>query len=248
MIEPFFEKHLGPCSYDLTIGNEYISLRDPRTVNKLNNDEILKVGPRETVLILTAEYIALPRNIIGFVVPKARWLFEGTSINATRIEPSWYGKLLISFTNNSNSEIRLQKEREFCTCMFAKLDKDVEKILTEERVYFLGRESIGHIRFDHLVPIPERAIHTILLNDMDKVVRDYGPPWDVVRGAIHRIKDKAQEYLAGDLGPELVKQASSVAMNKAYNQQNKIMIAFISVFGVILAAILLLLYNIVFNK
>ena len=119
IIYPFNIRNLGPCCYGLTVGEEYISLRDPFNSKPLRKaGEHINVGPSETVLILTSEYICLPRNVLAMVVPRAAWIFEGASLSATRVDPTWYGKLLVGFTNLAKNPIVLDFGEEFCTCYF----------------------------------------------------------------------------------------------------------------------------------
>jgi len=247
LIEPYYNECLGTCSYDLTVGDEYVSLRDPKNIRNIKAGEKFEISPKETVLILTREYIGLPKSIVGFVVPRARWLFEGTSLNATRVDPTWYGKLLISFTNHGNSNIELIWGEKFCTCMFTKLDRDVDNELSKGKIDFLGRENIGRILFNHVVPFVEKTTNQVILSDIDSVVKEYGPPYDVVRGALFRIKDEAETYMSGDLGPDIVKEASQIAMADAYSKLFKICIALLGILGTSFVALLVFIYKQVFN-
>ena len=89
LIDPFEpEEKLGLASYDLSVGGEYVSLRDPHNIKKIKEGEAISIDPSETVLILTDEYVALPKNVMAMIVPRARWIFEGSFLNATRIDPT----------------------------------------------------------------------------------------------------------------------------------------------------------------
>src|SRR5689334_23031209 len=52
---------LTPIGYDLTIGDRYLSFRRKRKI-LLGPNESLTIAPGETVLILTEEYLGLPKN------------------------------------------------------------------------------------------------------------------------------------------------------------------------------------------
>ena len=41
VIDPFDSYVLSPCCYDFSVGEEYISLREPRKTNPLKNGEFL---------------------------------------------------------------------------------------------------------------------------------------------------------------------------------------------------------------
>jgi hypothetical protein len=53
VILPFDTDALGPCCYDLSVGNEYVSLRDPHNTKYLRKGEHFQISPGETVLILS---------------------------------------------------------------------------------------------------------------------------------------------------------------------------------------------------
>ena len=146
LIDPFDEHQLGPCCYGLRVGDEYVSLRDPFNAKKIEKGQHININPSETVLILTQEYVCLPRNAVGMIVPRATWIFEGISLSATRIDPTWYGKLLIGITNMAKNPVALDYGEEFCTTYFMEIN-DVSKVLTQETHRSLGRESIGNSKF-----------------------------------------------------------------------------------------------------
>lgn len=141
LIDPFEpEEKLSLASYDLSIGEEYVSLREPNIIKKLKEGEAITVEPSETVLILTYEYLALPKNVMGMIVPRARWIFEGSFLNATRVDPTWYGKLLVGFTNVTKWTMSLGFKKPFCTCYFMKCDP-VEKHLNKKVVRSLVEQQ-----------------------------------------------------------------------------------------------------------
>ncbi|GAI20617.1 unnamed protein product, partial [marine sediment metagenome] len=45
VIEPFETSNLGVCTYDLSVGEEYVSLRDPDHPKPLKEGEHFKIGP-----------------------------------------------------------------------------------------------------------------------------------------------------------------------------------------------------------
>jgi len=220
IIDPFNPYALGPCCYSLSVGDEYVSLRDPENPKPLKEGEHISIGPSETVLILTHEYICLPRNILAMVVPRATWIFEGSSLSATRIDPTWYGKLLIGFTNLAKNPVALDYGEEFCTCYFMEAT-EIEKVLTRETQPSLGRERIGRIKFVHAkqqkLVLPER----VTKEDIEKVVDLYGWPWDVVRGMFVLTLKEITEYIEKEVAPSIVEDATSEAVKRAFENQQK---------------------------
>jgi deoxycytidine triphosphate deaminase len=247
VIDPFETSQLGVCTYDLTVGEEYLSLRDPDNPKPLKEGEKFKIGPSETVLILTEEYTCLPQNMMAMSVPRARWIFEGTCIHSSRVEPTWYGKLLIGFTNLAKNPVFLTRGETFCTCYFIEASK-AEAILTKDKVPFLGRAKIGRVDFTHVREQRLRPADKVDLSDIDKVVDLYGWPWDVVRGMLHLTRKEIGEWIEKEVTSDIVGEATAAAVKTAfdelsaqYREANKwnrnLVIAIMSVLGVIGAAI-----------
>jgi len=237
LIDPFKTTFLGNCTYDLSVGEEYRSLRDPRNSKPLKEREKICIGPGESVLILTEEYISLPKNVVGIIVPRARWIFEGTSICATRIDPTWYGKLVIGFTNHAKNPVELYRQEAFCTAYFMET-RDVEVALSKERVLFLGRTSIGKIDFSHALEQKLLATEKVDREDIEKVVDLYGWPWDVVRGMFVLTLKEVIDYVEKEVAPTIVQDATAAAIEKAYENQQKwfkiLVTGLLSIFGALL--------------
>jgi len=236
VIDPFETSQLGVCTYDLTVGEEYLSLRDPEHPKELKGGEHFKIGPSETVLILTEEYTCLPKNIMGMIVPRARWIFEGTCIHSSRVEPTWYGRLLIGLTNQAKNPVSLERGERFCTCYFMEAS-ETKAVLTKDRVPFLGRTKIGRIDFAHVREQRLRAADRVELADIDKVVDLYGWPWDVARGMFFLNKRLLEDYVDNDKLPELSEKLGSkisVEVSKAVGKMtNRMFYTLVGLFTVI---------------
>jgi deoxycytidine triphosphate deaminase len=230
VIEPYQQRNLGVCSYDLSVGGEFISLRNPRVVQPLAPRGKLNVAAGETVLIMTKEYICLPKNVIGITVPRARRLFEGTSIAACRIEPTWYGCLIIAFTNFTKSNTWLLEGEPFCTCFFMETN-EVNRTLKEMGVTDLGRRDLRDLTFEHLLPETMLTPEQVTLANLDQVVEEYGKPWDIIRGAFARTKDEIQNYIDEDTAPNITREATNNAVRHAYSGQQKLLWTLIGILG-----------------
>lgn len=220
IIDPFETSNLGVCSYDLSVGEEYRSLRDPRTPKQLEEGEHIRIGPGESVLVLTEEYVCLPRNLLAIIVPRARWIFEGTSICASRVDPTWYGKLLIGFTNLAKNPVELHRREAFCTCYFMETS-ETETVLTKDKVHFLGRTKIGRIDFSHATEQKLLSAEKVTQDDIEKIVDLYGWPWDVVRGMFVLTLKEITEYVEKEVAPAIVEDATSAAIERAFENQQK---------------------------
>jgi len=217
LIDPFKILAVGTCSYDLSVGEEYVSLRDPYSTKQLKEGEHISIGPGETVLILTEEYICLPKSVASIVIPRATWIFEGTSICASRVEPTWYGKLLIGFSNLAKNPVALERGEEFCTCYFMETS-EVEAQLTPDKVRFLGRTKIGTIKFTHARQQKPILPDKVTQDDMETVVDLYGWPWDVIRGMFVLNRKVLGDWIEKEVSSDIVDEATSAAIKTAFDK------------------------------
>lgn len=222
VIDPFNRQNLAGCTYGLCVGPEYISLRNPEEKVLLEKGEYIEVGPGETVLVLTQEYPCLPLNVMAIVVPRARRIFEGSSICATRVDPSWCGKLIVGFTNLNKFPTRLWRGEEFCSCYFIQSGQ-VVKTCKELRVPGLGRTEIGKIVMENIVR--QRRLLSpadVTRRHVDEMVEDHGPPYDIIRGAIELSTKEIKDFVSAEIAPDIAARAASEAMNKAYGSLIKL--------------------------
>ena len=107
-IRPYNPKHLGACSYDLHLGNLAVY---PESGEERKLVPSLYLLPNEFVLIQTEEYLNLPADLIGHVVPRSSAARLGLLVNfgSELIHPSSSGKLVLEIKNLSSKEILLQK-------------------------------------------------------------------------------------------------------------------------------------------
>lgn len=217
VIHPFDSYTLGACCYGLSVGEEYVSLRNPDDTKPITKGGHIRIGPGETVLILSKEYICLPKDILAMIVPRATWIFEGASLSATRIDPTWYGRLLIGFTNLAKNPVALDYGEEFCTCYFMEAT-ETEKVLTRDTTNSLGREKIGSIKLTHAkqqIPLsPDR----VTKDDIEEVVDLYGWPWDVVRGMFDLTKKDIGNWIEKEVTSDIVSLATTAAVKTAFDQ------------------------------
>jgi len=123
IIDPYDELNLTPFSYDLSIGNEIFSVRkrDPMRERLPYN-----ITPGETVIVLTKEFIALPRCYSATVWPRFNLVREGVFQSMVKIDPTWYGKLGVAMTNLSPRTIQLSEGMAFGTLILYELSSDTD--------------------------------------------------------------------------------------------------------------------------
>lgn len=215
LIHPFDRNMIGPFSYDLTIGDEAKLLRTGEEKN-VKVEKNLRIDPGDTVLILTQEYVGLPEKISGIVEPRARLLFDGLIVFASKVDPTWHGKLTITIKNNSNTAQTLSHGETFCTLIFNELDKPTGKVLTRDRVPFLGQESLIS-RPTHATPWTPRRVESVREEDLDKAINEFGPPFDVIRGMFKLEEKRIKDYIEKEWGPHVVRELGHEATSKAFS-------------------------------
>lgn len=130
LIKNFIEDNLTPVGYDLSIGEEFVKLKQGIKKGYLRNDEDkLIIKPNEIVAIRTYEDICMPQNkkISGIVVSKVSKVEEGLSHISTSIDPDWKGNFIITIANHSNRKVTLRYKNPFCTVIFLKNESAATK-------------------------------------------------------------------------------------------------------------------------
>jgi len=142
LISPFSLKNLGAFSYDLCIGNEAFSVRANRTIS-LDEKEKMLMRPQDVYLVLTQEYIGLPLNFAASVMPRFHLVRKGLFQSMAKIDPSWFGKIVVGIVNHSGKPAQLVKGQPFCTLVIQRLDKPCSQVLNSRDTPALGKESIA---------------------------------------------------------------------------------------------------------
>lgn len=132
LISPFEARSLGPTSYDLHIGERYVSLTAKTAkpgLSDIGPGRKLVIEPGEAVTLVSKEYIGLPQNTAGMVFSKVSWLERGLSQISTYVHPGFYGPLRETLVNQSNKTVELDHGSAFCQIVFL----DVPEAKADER-------------------------------------------------------------------------------------------------------------------
>lgn len=112
IIEPYDELNLTPFSYDLSVGQEIVSVRP---CERLQSKPPYEIEPGETVIIITREFIALPPSYAATVWPRFSLVREGLFQSMVKIDPTWYGRLAVAVSNLSPRTFTLEEDMPFGT-------------------------------------------------------------------------------------------------------------------------------------
>lgn len=103
---------LKPASYDITPTIIAMSSKIGmlETVYQEKGDThrfYIKVKAKDTVMIISHEFISVPANIAGYVVSRVSKVSDGFGHVSTSIDPNWSGALLIGLSNPTNKAIKV---------------------------------------------------------------------------------------------------------------------------------------------
>jgi len=204
-IYPFRDDNLSAITYDLTVGEEAYSLRRAAKL-KVTRESSLAVEPGETVLILTHEYVVLSPTYAALCVSRARIMNEGVSQSSAKIDPTWYGKLMVPVTNNTKRILTFQHGEPFCALLFFRLDEAIprEAFLNRRDLPFLGQTTLNYTP-RHAVLWEAVAPDKVTQGDLDRAVDLFGPPFDLIRGAVHQTRESVIKYMEEEWSPGAIR-------------------------------------------
>jgi len=123
-VEPFIDAHVNPASYDITLGDHFICpTREPE---EFSAEEII-LFPGEVVLATTAEYVRLPRDVVGDLKLKSTlgrlWLNHSLS---GWIDCNFQGQVTLELQNLGPYPRRLAKGMRVAQIVFYQMESSPE--------------------------------------------------------------------------------------------------------------------------
>lgn len=109
LIVPFAKENAKGIGYDLRASDFVFSLKKGclERIYQSSEGRFVSISPKDTVLILTYEYVKLDGNLSGFLFSKVTNVSKGLGHISTTIDPNWAGMLLLAINNGSSKRIRL---------------------------------------------------------------------------------------------------------------------------------------------
>jgi len=149
-IEPLDPARIGPISVDLTLGPTFLyfqhsqlplidlgegasaqHLREttPMETADVGPDGRFILQPGEFALGATAERVALPADLAGWLDGRSSLARVGLMVHATAhtLEPGWDGHITLEFFNAGNVAIALRPGVRICAVSFEMLSSPVER-------------------------------------------------------------------------------------------------------------------------
>ncbi|WP_314241055.1 deoxycytidine triphosphate deaminase [Empedobacter tilapiae] len=120
-------KRVEEAAYALSLGSEGY-----RTDNKDRKIEILdeksrtiEINPGQFTLLMTDEYICIPKDKLAFISIKAKQKLKGLiNVSGFHVDPGFEGKLLFSVYNAGPSTITLETKKPYFLIWFANLESE----------------------------------------------------------------------------------------------------------------------------
>jgi dCTP deaminase len=128
VISPFDNQKIKNGAYELSLGSQVFQTDStPRAVKELKPDEKIEIKPGQFALLLTKEYIKMPKNKIAFITIKAGIKFEGlVNVSGFHVDPGFEGNLLFSVYNAGPSSIILSNGTSYFPIWFSELSETQE--------------------------------------------------------------------------------------------------------------------------
>lgn len=93
----------------------------------------------------TVEVFKMPRNVVGFLMPKSTYARCGIFISAPLVEPNYEGSLAVTFCNMSSDNVRVYLGEGFAQMVF--FDAGEVEIAYDERGGLYGGKNMQDIQF-----------------------------------------------------------------------------------------------------
>lgn len=145
LIRPFDPFKVTTFSYDLAIGDQYYSLCDIERRKHLLEDNYY-IKPRETIIVLTEEEIALPPDYSATIWPRFNHVREGIFQSMVKIDPTWRGQIAVAITNLSPAEYPINRGDLFATLIIYELTR--RSIITLKHPTYL--DTLDPIKSDNI--------------------------------------------------------------------------------------------------
>lgn len=135
LITPFDDRRLRGASYDVLLDNEITPLRESAGIIDLSDQASIDsvypqqlkadgfvLKPGQFCLAALAESIALPDDVVAYVVPRTRLTRLGLIVADQFCNPSYSGRLRIGLYNASGNNLRLASYLSVAQLIFVRLD------------------------------------------------------------------------------------------------------------------------------
>jgi len=118
---------LKGMTYDLRVGNEVYLSSDTlptKLAGPTSNNDTISIGPGEFAVIMTHEYMYVPKSLMGFISVRFKYKSKGlVNISGFHVDPGFSGKIAYSVYNAGPSDIVLRYKEAVFMIIFEQLDE-----------------------------------------------------------------------------------------------------------------------------
>jgi len=197
LVSPFLHEHLGPASYDLSLGSEcWYSDHTKETgqaKRMLQQGEALIIPPNSIIFVSTAESLNLPFYMVARFNLKLRILHEGLLVGVgPQIDPGYSGRLSCPLHNISSEKISLACGETFAVIEFQKTTRFAqEEKWTPETDLSEIRARGEQRKLKGVASLPCLTFPTRSLNR--EPVKGYLPPGKAIGSSVQGLSSKLAE-------------------------------------------------------
>lgn len=121
-------KEVSEFSVELTLGELYDDeISESRSVMYAIENDALDIRAGSSVVVEVAEYMRVPNNMFGLVMPKGHIFMEQGILMATaKIEPSYSGRLRVLLHNASRVRRSIPKGSVIASAVFFRTERTLE--------------------------------------------------------------------------------------------------------------------------
>lgn len=122
-IWPFTPSKLKGSTYNLTASKIAYYKENGENISIVDEDNVINIPARKTVLIQTEESIYVGKNVCGTYHTKVKMVSMGLSSISTTLDPCYFGTSLIAINNQTDNLVRINVGETFCSLMLYKMRK-----------------------------------------------------------------------------------------------------------------------------
>lgn len=139
LVKPFYEKHLTPNGYDLSIEE----IKIDNVINNINKGNIRV--PRKTFFVgMTEEFVMMPKDMIAHLWIRSSYGRKGIILSASVVDAGYHGKIALSMYNASKRPVVFEKDkkRTVVQIVFETLDTIPSKTYTQRSGTYQNQNTL----------------------------------------------------------------------------------------------------------
>ena len=141
------EGRVEEAAYALSLGSEaYRTDNKDRKIEILDNkSRTVEINPGQFTLLMTDEYLRMPKDKLAFISIKAKQKLKGLiNVSGFHVDPGFEGKLVFSVYNAGPSTITLETKKPYFLIWFADLNEEasVEDAYNDKKNHHQGQKTI----------------------------------------------------------------------------------------------------------